>query len=168
MTWPMIALAVGSAALGGSLAIGGAFTTWLEPVTGHLEHEEPVIPAVPIMVITFVLIIVGAFLAWRQYAAAPVAALAPRGSALTRAARRDLYQDAVSEAVVMRPGQYLTRSLVYGDRAVLDGGVSGLGRLVAGTGELVRRTQNGFVRSYALTMALGVLVLVAVVIAVRI
>jgi NADH-quinone oxidoreductase subunit L len=168
MTWPMIALAVGSAVLGGALLIGDAFTTWLEPVTGHVEHHEPVLPWGLIMGATFALILAGAFLAWRQYAAAPVAVVAPRGSVLTRAARRDLFQDAVSEAVVMRPGQYLTRSLVYGDRTVLDGGVSGLGRVVAGAGEKLRRTQNGFVRSYALTMALGVVVLVAVVIAVRI
>lgn len=168
MTWPMIALAVGSAVLGGLLGIGGAFTTWLEPVTGHVEHHEPVLPGPVILTTTFVLILAGAFLAWRQYAAAPVAAIAPRGSVLTRAARRDLYQDAVSEAVVMRPGQYLTRSLVYGDRTVLDGGVTGVGRAVAGAGELVRKAQNGFVRSYALTMALGVVVLAAVVLAVRI
>ena len=169
MTWPMIALAAGSALLGGLLAIGGAFTTWLEPVTGHVEHEEPVVPVPAIMVVTFLLIIAGAFLAWRQYAAAPVAVVPPRGSVLTRAARRDLYQDAVSEAALMRPGQYLTRSLVYGDRAVVDGGVSGVARAVAGGGELLRKLQNGFVRSYALTMALGVVVLVAAVaLAVRI
>jgi len=46
--------------------------------------------------------------------------------------------------------------------------VSGVARAVAGTGELVRRLQNGYVRSYALTMALGVVVLAAVVLAVRI
>ena len=168
MTWPMIALAVGSAALGGALAIGGAFTTWLEPVTGHVEHHEPVIAVPVIMVVTFLLIAVGVPLAWRQYAAAPVAVVPPRGSVLTRAARRDLYQDAVQEAAVMRPGQYLTRSLVYGDRTVVDGGVSGVGRAVVGAGDLVRRAQNGFVRSYALTMALGVVVLAAVVVLVRI
>ncbi len=168
MTWPMIVLAAGSAVLGGALAIGGAFTTWLQPVTGVIEHHDPVLPVPVIMVATFVLIIAGAFLAWRQYAAAPVAVVAPRGSVLTRAARRDLYQDDVAEVALMRPGQYLTRSLVYGDRQVVDGTVSGVARGVAGTGELVRRLQNGYVRSYALTMALGVVVLAAVVLAVRI
>jgi NADH-quinone oxidoreductase subunit L len=87
---------------------------------------------------------------------------------LTRAARKDLYADDVQEAVLMRPGQYLTRSLVYGDRRVVDGSVSGLARAVAGSGELVRRIQTGFVRSYALTMALGVVALAAIVLAVRI
>jgi NADH-quinone oxidoreductase subunit L len=168
MTWPMLVLAAGSALLGGMLAIGGAFTTWLEPVTGHVEHDDPVIPGVVVVLLTFALLVAGVFLAWRQYAAAPVALVAPRGSVLTRAARKDLYQDTVNKAVLMLPGQYLTRSLVFGDRTVLDGGVSGLGRAVAGAGELLRRAQNGFVRSYALTMALGVVVLVAFVLAFRI
>ena len=168
MTWPMIVLAVGSAALGGALAIRGAFTTWLEPVTGHVEHHEPVVPVVAIMVTTFLLIAVGVVLAWRQYAAAPVAVVPPRGSVLTRAARRDLYQDAVAEAVLMRPGQYLTRSLVFADRQVVDGAVSGVARGTAGAGELLRRLQTGFVRSYALQMVVGIVALVVVVLAVRI
>ncbi len=168
MTWPMILLAVGSAVLGGSLAIGGAFTTWLEPVTGHVEHHEPVIPVPVIMTLTFALILAGAFLAWRQYAAAPVAVVPPRGSVLTRAARRDLYQDDVAEALLMRPGQYLTRSLVFADRQVVDGTVTGVAAGTAGSGELLRRLQTGFVRSYALQMVVGIVVLVAVVLAVRI
>ena len=168
MTWPMIVLAAGSALVGGLLAIGGAFTTWLEPVTGQVEHREPVLAAPLIMTGTFALIIAGVVLAWRQYAAAPVAPVAPRGSVLTRAARRDLYADDVAEALLMRPGQYLTRSLVYGDRRVVDGAVNGLGRAVAGTGELLRRIQNGYVRSYALTMLFGVVAVVAVVLVSRI
>lgn len=168
MTWPMILLAVGSAVLGGSLAIGGAFTTWLEPVTGHVEHHEPVLPVPVIMTLTFVLLLAGAFLAWRQYAAAPVAVVPPRGSVLTRAARRDLFQDDVNEALLMRPGQYLTRSLVFADRQVVDGTVSGVAAGTAGSGELLRRLQTGFVRSYALQMVVGIVALVAVVLAVRI
>src|SRR5665647_866503 len=94
--------------------------------------------------------------------------VAAGGPGQDRPTRRDLYQDDVAEVALMRPGQYLTRSLVYGDRQVVDGTVSGVARAVAGTGELVRRLQNGYVRSYALTMALGVVVLAAVVLAVRI
>ncbi|MCU1431943.1 MAG: NADH-quinone oxidoreductase subunit [Actinotalea sp.] len=168
MTIPMVVLAVGSVALGGLLMIGGAFTTWLEPVTGHAEHHEPVLPIVVIMVLTTLLVAVGVLLAWRQYAKAPVAVVAPAGSAVTRAARRDLYQDDVNEALLMRPGQYLTRSLVYGDRTVVDGAATGLARAVAGSGELVRRWQNGYVRSYASTMVAGIVALAAVVLAFQI
>ncbi|HWS57403.1 MAG TPA: NADH-quinone oxidoreductase subunit L [Actinotalea sp.] len=168
MTWPMIVLAVGSAVLGAVLAVGDTFVTWLEPVTGHVEHHEPVLPIAVIMVLTLLLVAVGAVLAWRQYAAAPVAVVPPRGTALTRAARRDLYQDEVNEALLMRPGQYLTRALVYGDRQVVDGTATGLARLVARSGETLRGLQNGFVRSYAATMLAGIVVLVAIALAFRI
>jgi NADH-quinone oxidoreductase subunit L len=168
MVWPMIILAGGSALLGGALAIGGGFTTWLEPVTGAVEHHAPVLGVPVIMTLTILLIVAGVVLAWRQYAAAPVAVVPPRGSVLTRAARRDLYADEVHEALLMRPGQYLTRSLVYGDRQVVDGAVTGVSRAVAGSGELLRRLQTGYVRSYALTMVLGIVVLVVVVLASRI
>ena len=167
MVAPMVVLAVGSAGLGALLWFGG-FAEWLEPVTGHVEHHEPVLSVPLITGLTLALVLAGAFLAWRQYAASPVAVVAPRGSALTRAARRDLYQDDVNEAVLMRPGQYLTRSLVYGDREVVDGTATGLARMVAGSGELVRRAQNGYVRSYASTMLVGVVVLAAIALAFRI
>jgi NADH-quinone oxidoreductase subunit L len=168
MVWPMIILAGGSSLLGGVLAIGGGFTTWLEPVTGELEHHDPVLPVPLIMTLTLLLVAAGVVLAWRQFAAAPVAVVPPRGSVLTRAARRDLYADDVNEALLMRPGQYLTRSLVFGDRRVVDGAVTGISRGVAGSGELLRRLQTGFVRSYALTMVLGIVALVVVVLAFRI
>jgi len=47
------------------------------------------------------------------------------GSLLTRAARRDLYQDDVNEGLLMRPGLYLTRFLVFFDTKGVDGAVGG-------------------------------------------
>ncbi len=168
MTWPMVVLAVGSVALGGLLSIGGVFTTWLEPVVGHTEHADPVLPIPVIMASTLVLVLLGAFLAWRQYAASTVPQVAPAGSALTRAARRDLYQDEVNDAVLVGPGAYLTRSLVYGDRQVVDGAVVGVAHVTVGIAERVRKLQNGYVRSYAATMLAGAVVLLVVVLVTRI
>jgi NADH-quinone oxidoreductase subunit L len=168
MTVPMIVLAVGSVGLGGLLMIGDGFATWLEPVTGHVEHHEPVLPVPAIIVLTLLLVAVGTLLAWRQYALEAVPITAPQGSVLTRAARQDLYQDDVNDAVLVQPGTYLTRSLVFGDRAVVDGSFLGLGRLLVRVGDASRRVQTGFVRSYATTMTAGVLVLVVVVLATRI
>jgi NADH-quinone oxidoreductase subunit L len=85
------------------------------------------------------------------------------GSPLTRAARVDLYQDDVNEALLMRPGLHLTRSLVFFDNKAVDGAVGGLAALIGGTSARVRRVQNGFVRSYALTMLAGVVVILGAV-----
>jgi NADH-quinone oxidoreductase subunit L len=168
MTVPMIVLAVGSVALGFLLALGDGFVTWLEPVTGPVEHHEPVLPVPAIVTLTLLLVAVGVLLAWRRYVLEPVPVHPPTGSALTRAARRDLYQDDVNDALLVQPGTYLTRSLVFGDRAVVDGSFLGLGRLLVRVGDASRRAQTGFVRSYATTMTAGVLVLVVVVLATRI
>ena len=61
----------------------------------------------------------------------------------------------------MRPGQALTRTLVKVDEAVIDGAVRGVGRLTLGSGNVLRETQTGFVRSYALWILIGAVGLVA-------
>jgi len=115
-------------------------------------------------------VLAGAALAYLQYGRdRDIPVLAPVAvSPLTTAARRDLYQDAFNEAVFMRPGQYLTRSLVYGDNRGIDGAVNGLAALIGGTSGRLRRLQTGFVRSYALSMLGGAVVLVAALLLVRV
>jgi NADH-quinone oxidoreductase subunit L len=65
--------------------------------------------------------------------------------------------------VFMRPGIHLTRSLVFTDTAGVDGAATGVGRLVAGASGRWRKVQNGYARSYALTMLVGVVLLVGAV-----
>jgi len=167
MTIPLMVLAIGSALLGLLLGPTGAITSWLEPVVGEHGEEHPVI-AVPVLTsLTVLLVLAGAAFAWMTYARQPVATVAPRGSILTRAARQDLYQDTVNESLLMRPGQYLTRLLVYVDNRGIDGAVNGLAALIGGTSGRVRRLQTGFVRSYALSMFAGAAVLVGAMLLVR-
>lgn len=165
MTVPMVVLAVGSVALGWLLAAGDRFTGWLEPVTGPKGAGEPVIPTGVLIALSLVLVIGAAVVAWRQYAVAEVPATPPIGTLVTRAARKDLYQDVVNDAVLVVPGQVLSRSLVYGDRAVVDGAVSGIAKSTLAVGDVARKVQTGHVRSYAATMTLGIVVLVVVVLA---
>ncbi|GAB3450571.1 NADH-quinone oxidoreductase subunit L [Phycicoccus ginsengisoli] len=164
MTVPMMVLAVGSALLGLVLALGNTFTHWLEPVVGaHDENEHAVLSVPVLMTLTLLLVAGGIALAWMRYWRDEVPQVQPTGSLLTRAARRDLYQDDVNEGVFMRPGVHLTRALVFADNRGVDGGVGGLAALVGGTSSRLRRLQNGFARSYALTMLAGVVVLLGAV-----
>jgi NADH-quinone oxidoreductase subunit L len=156
MTVPMMVLAVGSALLGLILSIGNTFTHWLEPVVGAHEEGEPVLPVWVLMTLTLLLVAGGIALAWVRYWRDEVPETAPTGSLLTKAARRDLYQDEVNEGLFMRPGIHLTRALVFADNRGVDGGVGGLAAFIGGTSSRVRRLQNGFARSYALTMLAGV------------
>jgi NADH-quinone oxidoreductase subunit L len=156
MTVPMMVLAVGSAFLGLIIGPTGLFTSWLEPVTGAAPEEHPVLSVPVIVALTLILVVGGVAYAWLRYWRDDVPLLAPAGSMLTQAARKDLYQDQVNEALLMRPGIHLTRSLVFLDGKGVDGGAGGLAALIGGTSSRLRRIQNGFARSYALTMLAGV------------
>lgn len=113
------------------------------------------LPVPVIMATTLILVAIGVALAWRQYGAGSVSIIAPVGSWLTRAARRDFYQDDINEALVMRPGQHLTRTLVYTDTAVVDGVVRQTAAGTVGLGQALRKLQNGYVRSYAAMIVAG-------------
>ena len=79
-----------------------------------------------------------------------------------RAARKDLYGNALNEALFARPGTWLTRALVYVDNKGVDGLVNGIAAALGGSSGRLRRLQTGFVRSYALSMLGGsILVLIA-------
>src|SRR6478736_986402 len=166
MTWPMILLAVGSVFSGGFFAIGGTLQHWLEPVVGAHEQAH----ATPVWVATTVILVVvaaGIAIAYRMYGTRPVPEEVPAGSALTVAARQDLYGDAFNERVFMRPGQLLTKGLVEIDDDAVDGAANGLAALVGRISNGFRQLETGFVRSYALSMLAGAALLVAAILAVR-
>ncbi|MEU5382770.1 NADH-quinone oxidoreductase subunit L [Kitasatospora cineracea] len=160
MTAPMVVLAFGSVFAGGLFAYGSSFVHWLEPVTGHAEGDSPLSPLVVSLIAT-VCMLAGAGLAWQMYGRSPVPVKPPIGSPLTRAARRDLLQDDFNHAVLVRPGTALAATLVWFDSRGLDGFVNGLAAAIGGISSRLRRIQTGYVRTYALSMFGGTLVLVA-------
>lgn len=160
MTIPMIVLAFGSVFAGGFFAIGDRFANWLAPVT-EFEHPHPVISVPAITASTVVVLLIGAAIAWAMYGRRPVPVTAPRGSLLTRAARRDLLQDDFNHVVLVRGGEHLTRSLVYVDHTLVDGVVNGTAASFGGLSGRLRRLQNGYARSYAVSMFGGTAILIA-------
>ncbi|MEV6792734.1 NADH-quinone oxidoreductase subunit L [Streptomyces sp. NPDC051320] len=160
MTIPMIILAFGSVFAGGFFGIGNRFLHWLEPVTGHTEGDSPV-SASAVTATTMVVLVIGVAIAWLVYGRKPVPATAPRGSLLTRAARRDLLQDDFNHVVLVRGGEHLTRSLVYLDHSLVDGVVNGTAASFGGLSGRLRKLQNGYARSYAVSMFGGAVILVA-------
>lgn len=160
MTIPMIVLAFGSVFAGGFFAIGDRFVNWLEPVTGY-DHGHSPLSAATVTAATVVALVVGVGIAWTMYGRKPVPVLAPRGSLLTRAARRDLLQDDFNHVVLVRGGEHLTRSLVYVDHSLVDGVVNGTAASVGGLSGRLRKLQNGYARSYAVSMFGGAAVVIA-------
>ena len=64
-------------------------------------------------------------------------------------------------------GVWLDRALVYTDNKGVDGVVNGVAAAFGGTSSRLRKLQTGFVRSYALSMLGGAVLLVAALIVVR-
>ncbi|HUS21366.1 MAG TPA: NADH-quinone oxidoreductase subunit L [Aeromicrobium sp.] len=168
MTLPLVALA-GLSAFGGALAIGGWITDWLAPVTGTAhEHHLPA-PAWAISLVVLAVVALGILLGLRMYAARAIPGETPADSSVslfTRAGRTELYGNAVNDALVVRPTRHLVRTLVYVDGAGLDGFVAGVAERLGDAADTLRRLQNGFVRSYALSMLAGALVVLATLLAV--
>ncbi|MCB0924982.1 MAG: NADH-quinone oxidoreductase subunit L, partial [Mycobacterium sp.] len=165
MTAPMVVLAVGSVGAGAVLAVGHTLADWLEPVVGAAESHH-VVPVWVTTALALAVVAAGVAVAYRQYAGQPVPRTAPEDvSALTVAARRDLYGDAVNEAVFMRGGQVLTRALVVADDTAIEGAVGGPADALRRISDALRGLQTGFARSYALSMLVGAAVVVGAVLA---
>ncbi|MER7793073.1 MULTISPECIES: NADH-quinone oxidoreductase subunit L [unclassified Streptomyces] len=160
MTIPMIVLAFGSVFAGALFSLNDAFLKWLEPVTSHSHGNSP-LSAATVTAGTMVVLLIGVAIAWAQYGRRPVPRTAPRGSLLTRAARRDLLQDDFNHVVLVKPGEYLTRGLVYVDHKLVDGVVNGTAASVGGLSGRLRKLQNGYARTYAVSMFGGTAVLIA-------
>jgi NADH-quinone oxidoreductase subunit L len=168
MTWPMILLAVGSVFSGGLLWWGGTLQRWLEPVVGAREEAAHAMPSWVTTAVALGVVAVGIAVAYRMYGRASIPGVAPvRVSALTSAARADLYGDAFNEEVFMRPGAQLTEALVEVDNAGVDGSVNALAALVGRTSNRLRGLQTGFARNYALSMLAGAVLVAALILAVK-
>jgi NADH-quinone oxidoreductase subunit L len=169
MTWPMLALGALSLVGGYLLIFGGGTQHWLTPSVGPSVEEgvHTVSPTV-LTLITLLVVALGVAGGWVAFGTRPVPVTPPVGvSPVTTLARRNLFADAFNELVLMRPGQWLTRALVFFDNRGVDGVVNGAAAGFGGGSARIRRLQTGFVRSYALSMLGGTVAVVAVLLAVR-
>jgi NADH-quinone oxidoreductase subunit L len=170
MLVPMVLLAVGSAVAGGLMVIGGSLQHFLGPSVGpSVETGFHTVSPWVLSVLALAVMAGGIGAAWWLVGRKPVPVEPPTYvTPVTKAARVSLYGDAINETVFMRPGQYLTRALVFFDNRGVDGLVNGLAALVGGSSARFRRAQTGFVRSYALSMLAGALAITATLVLVRV
>ena len=161
MWLPMAILAIGSVTSGFLLSRGDALKHWLEPLfEEHGEHTE-LLPPIVVSGLALTMVVIGVAIAVIKYQLSEVDAVAPENvTEFTHFARRDLLQDEINEALFMRPGQAITSALVKFDQSVIDGAVRGIGQLALGSGSTLRKTQTGFVRSYAMLILIGAATLI--------
>jgi NADH-quinone oxidoreductase subunit L len=167
MTIPLIVLAALSA-LGGLMLAGGWITDFLTPVVGEAPVEDAVLPAIVVTALVVVVVAIGVATAWFLVGRREVPYTPPQDvSFATRAARADLYGDAINEGLVVNPGRRLVAGLLGFDRYGVDGALTGGPVAVGAIAGQLRKVQNGFVRSYALSLLGGVLLVVLALLAVN-
>ena len=169
MTVPMIVLAFGSVFAGFLLTQGHRLAEWLSPTLGELEELEG--GALPHSVVPWLVLglsALGVLLAYLIVGRRPTPVERPEPVSIpVQAARKDLYANAINEALIARPGVWLTRALVFLDNKGVDGLVNGTAATLGGSSGRLRRLQTGFVRSYALSMLGGSVLVIAALLAVR-
>jgi NADH-quinone oxidoreductase subunit L len=166
MTIPLILLGVGSLAAGALMITALPVKEWLAPVFSNPAEESAVhLGRWTVTAFTLIVMAIGGGLAWAMFRTGTALVEQPAGPVVT-AARRNLYGDAVNETLFEKPGLYLTRALVYLDSKGVDGLVNGLAASIGGSSGRLRRAQTGFVRTYALSMLGGALLVVAAMLAV--
>nr|MBA2529053.1 NADH-quinone oxidoreductase subunit L [Euzebyales bacterium] len=74
---------------------------------------------------------------------------------LSGAAQAAFFVDRFYEWTIARPGRLLADAFAAFDRGGIDGTVNASARLTGGVATVTRRLQTGFVRSYALAVLAG-------------
>ena len=154
MVVPLVVLAFGS--VFGGLALNGWIQGWLAPATGAEVGESHLIEMTWIGAVTLLAVALGVVLGVLLYRR-PVSQQQPVShNFFVNTGRNELYANAINEAVFMRPGQALCDGLALADDELVDGAVRSSADLAKASGGLLRIVENGYVRSYGVTMALGV------------
>jgi NADH-quinone oxidoreductase subunit L len=155
MTVPLVVLAIFSV-IGGAL-MNSWIQDWLEPVTGGHVTEISLMPNL-IGWITMAVVVAGVAVGWFVFGGKrTIPDVAPvTHNPFTVAGRNELFGNTVNDVLVVQPTMLAARGLVVADAKVLDGGAMGLATVFNSVSTQLRKLQNGQVRTYALTMALGV------------
>jgi NADH-quinone oxidoreductase subunit L len=167
MTVPLMVLAALSV-LGGLFLLNDFIQDFLAPVVGAVPHEDPPIPALGVTLLAVVVVAIGVTAAWFLIGKRDVPRTAPQDvSFVTRAGREELYGNQVNDALVVNPSRRLTTGILAVDKYAVDGTLTGGPVAIGAVAMVARRVQNGFVRSYALSLLVGALIVVLALLAVN-
>ena len=172
MTVPLILLCVGAVAAGWvgipHLLGGGAhFTEFMKPVLGHLEghgtHADEWLVMAISVVAGFSGIGLAAFVYLREGNLA--AKITQKFSGIHRVLWNKYYVDELYDLIIVRPTIWVARSVIVGvtDGKIIEGVVNGVPSLIGRFSSLLRSVQTGMVQQYAAVMAMGALVVIALV-----
>jgi NADH-quinone oxidoreductase subunit L len=167
MTLPLVVLGllalVAGALLSTFTGVGGRIQGFLEPLLGTPPATgETIQQAIWLSVVATAVAFAGAGVAWYLYAgpAARWLGLRQRYAAAWRVLAGKLYVDELYELFTVRLGGALVRFAAGPvDQGLIDGTVNGVAREVRAVATRSRRLQTGFVRTYAVGVLGGAVLL---------
>jgi len=174
MTVPLMILAVLSI-IGGYVGIPhlNQFEPWLDPVFTRFipagaampegAHEGSFGLELGLMALSVGVALVGIYIAYQIYLAKAGAAdrVASRLFGLYNLLKHKYYVDEIYDALFVRPLLWLSENFFWKifDVKLIDGAVNGSAKLFGGLASVLRRWQTGIVQNYAVTLVLGVIVI---------
>ncbi len=163
--WIPLALLSTGAVLAGVLNTTpeGRLSAFLEPVAGAVPQGIGAAPAA-LATTGAVIAVAVLLLTWLVYASGRVdwRAMRERLAPLPRTLRHGWYVDAAYDRVFVQPSKgFASIVATVIDTQIVDGIVNGIGASVRRIAQSGRRLQTGFVRSYALALFLGAIVVLA-------
>ena len=163
MLMPLVVLAVLSA-IGGFMQLPFSkdlhfLEHWLAPVVeeseAHIGETWAYQNKYVLLGVAVLIAAIGIFAAIAVYAKGKAKPVEPR------VLEQAWFYDAGAAKLVGGPGAAAFNAVAWADAKVVDGAVNGTGTLVRRVATTVRKTQSGFVRGYAVIVAIGVVALLA-------
>ena len=173
MTVPLMILAVLSI-IGGYVGIPhlNQFEHWLEPAFTRFIPAGAALPSeahgsfgleLGLMALSVIVALVGIYIAYRIYLVKAGAAdrLAASFSGLYNLLKHKWYVDEIYDALFVRPLMWLSENFFWKifDVKIIDGAVNGSAKLFGVVASALRRWQTGIVQNYAVTVVLGLIII---------
>jgi NADH-quinone oxidoreductase subunit L len=157
MTFPLVVLAILAVVAG---ILKSPLERWLETVLAHPHHFASTSSTkLGLIAVTTVAALAGVGIAasiWLRGKKARQDSLEPE------TLKHAWYVDELYQKIIEAPGRALANfSAFVVDAKIIDGTVNGVGALVRAGGSRLRGVQSGFVRSYALAVAVGAVAILA-------
>jgi NADH-quinone oxidoreductase subunit L len=170
MTVPLMLLCVGAVAAGWvgipEVVGGGAhFTEFMKPVLGHTEGHGTHAEEWMVMIVSIVAGFSGIGLAAFMYLKRtdiPVR-LAEQFSGVHKFLFNKYYVDELYSFILIRPVIWIAKNILIGitDAKIIEAIVNGVPAAIGGFSRQLRKVQTGFLHHYAAIMAMGALIIVA-------
>jgi NADH-quinone oxidoreductase subunit L len=128
------------------------------------EHDAASPMELPLMIVSVVVAFAGIGLAWLFFLKKPelADATAARFSGVHKLLLNKYYVDEFYDGVIVQPIKRMSSGVLWRgvDAGMIDGSVNAVGLIVRGWSAVLRRLQTGSVRAYAMSLFVGVVMIV--------